>query len=105
MRRRELITLIVGAAAWPLVARAQQSEPMRRIGILMTLAADDPLAQARIAAFLQGLQQAGWVIGRNASIDIRWGANNTERSQREAAALLAASPDVIFATGSTTVGP
>jgi ABC-type uncharacterized transport system substrate-binding protein len=105
MRRRELITLIGLAAAWPLAARAQQSEPMRRIGILMTLAADDPLAQARVAAFLQGLQQVGWVVGRNVSIDIRWGANDGERSRREAAALLAASPDVILATGSTTVGP
>ena len=71
MRRREFITLLGGAAvAWPLAARAQQGERMRRIGVLMDLAADDPEAQARIAAFLQGLQQLGWTDGRNVRIDI-----------------------------------
>ena len=71
MRRREFITLLGGAAAaWPLAARAQQGERMRRIGVLMSLAADDPEAQARIAAFLQGLQQLGWTDGRNVRIDI-----------------------------------
>ena len=73
MKRREFITLLGGAAAWPLAAHARQREPMRRVGVLMNLAADDPEAQARVAAFLQGLQEAGWVVGRNARIDIRWG--------------------------------
>ena len=74
MKRREFITLLGGAAAaWPLAARAQQRERMRRIGVLMTAAADDPEAQARIAAFLQGLQQLGWTVGRNVRIDTRWG--------------------------------
>ena len=75
MRRREFITLLGGtAAAWPLAARAQQGERMRRIGVLMGLAADDPEAQARLAAFLQGLQQLGWTVGRNVRIEYRWGA-------------------------------
>ena len=80
MRRREFITLLGGAAvAWPLAARAQQGERMRRIGVLMTLAADDPEGQARIAAFLQGLQQLGWTDGRNVRIDYRWAAGDAER--------------------------
>ena len=74
-RRREFITLLGGAAAaWPLAARAQQAERMRRIGVLMNFAADDPESQARIAAFLQGLQQLGWTDGRNVRIDFRWAA-------------------------------
>jgi len=74
IRRRDFITLLGGAAAvWPLAARAQQPERMRRIGVLMNLAADDPEGQARVAAFLQGLQEAGWAVGRNAQVDIRWG--------------------------------
>ena len=72
MKRREFITLLGGAAAWPLAARAQQGERMRRIGVLMTSAADDPEGQARVAAFLQGLQQLGWTEGRNVRIDTRW---------------------------------
>ena len=75
MQRREFITLLGGAAAaWPLAARAQQPEQMRRIGVLMNRAADDPEGKARIAAFQQGLQQLGWTDGRNVRIDIRWGA-------------------------------
>ena len=74
-RRREFITLLGGAAvAWPLAARAQQPDRMRRIGSLMGLAADDPVAQVRIAAFLQGLQELGWTVGRNTQIDYRWAA-------------------------------
>src|SRR5215831_8261783 len=77
MRRREFISLLGGvAAAWPLAARAQQLERMRRIGVLMTTAADDPEGQARIAAFLQGLQQWGWAVGGNVRIDIRYGADD-----------------------------
>ena len=71
MKRRDFITLIGGAAAWPLAARAQQRERMRRIGVLMNLAADDAEGQARLAAFLQGLQEVGWAVGRNVRIDLR----------------------------------
>ncbi len=74
MKRREFITLLGAAAAWPLAARAQQRERMRRIGVLMHLAADDPEGQSRFAAFLQGLQEAGWAVGRNVTIDARWAA-------------------------------
>jgi len=106
MKRREVITLLGGAAAaWPLAARAQQGEPMRRIGVLMSTAADDPEGQARIAAFQQGLQQFGWTIGRNARIDSRWPTGDSERIRRYAAELVALSPDVILATGSAAVGP
>src|SRR5262245_42488003 len=73
MKRREFITLLGGAAAWPLAARAQQPKPMRRIGALMNLAADDPEAPGRVAAFAQGLGELGWTIGRNVRIDYRWG--------------------------------
>jgi putative ABC transport system substrate-binding protein len=105
MKRREFITLLGGAAAWPLAARAQQREPVRRIGILMNLAADDPEGQARVAAFTQGLQETGWAIGRNARIDIRWAAGDVERTRRFAAELVALAPDVLLASGGTTLGP
>ena len=78
---------------------------MRRIGVLMTCAADDPEAQARIAAFLQGLQQLGWTVGRNVRIDYRWGAGDADRIRRHAAELVALAPDVILATGTATVAP
>jgi putative ABC transport system substrate-binding protein len=97
MRRREFITLIGGAAAWPLAARAQQGERVRRIGVLMHLAADDPEGQARFTAFLQGLQQLGWTDGRNVRIDTRWGTNNADRG-RYAAELIALTPEVILAS-------
>jgi putative ABC transport system substrate-binding protein len=103
MRRREFITLLGAAAAWPLVVHAQQRQPMRRIGVLMNLAADDPEGQARVAAFLQGLQETGWAVGQNAQIDIRWGAGDAERSQKNATELVALAPDVIFATTFPTV--
>src|SRR5207247_5644711 len=77
--RRAFVTLLASAAAWPLAARAQQGERMRRIGALINLSADDPEGQARVAAFLQGLQEAGWGVGRNVRIDIRWGAGEAER--------------------------
>ena len=100
MKRRQVITLIGGAAAWPLAARAQQREKMRRIGVLMNLAADDPQSPVRIAAFLQGLQESGWTDGRNLRIDYRWGAADLDRYRRYAAELVALVPDVILA-GST----
>src|SRR5262245_39767998 len=103
MKRREFITLLGGAAAWPLAAHAQQRQPMRRIGALMNLAADDPEGQARVAAFLQGLQEAGWAVGRNAQIDIRWGMGDAERSRKNATELVALAPDVVFATTFPTV--
>jgi len=79
VKRREFITLLGGAAGWPLAARAQQGERMRRIGVLMHLAADDPEGQRRVAAFLQGLQEAGWAVGRNVDIDMRWAAGEADR--------------------------
>src|SRR5262245_35796579 len=102
MRRREFIKVIGGgAAAWPLAARAQQSDAMRRIGVLMNFAADDVVAQARVTAFMQGLQQLGWTNGRNVQIDVRWSAGDPERNRRYAAELVALTPDAILA--STTV--
>jgi ABC-type uncharacterized transport system substrate-binding protein len=98
MRRREFITLLGGGAFWPLAARAQQPEGMRRIGALMNLAEDDAEGQARIAAFVQGLQQLGWTDGRNVRIDYRWAAADVDRSRKSAAALIALAPDVILAT-------
>jgi putative ABC transport system substrate-binding protein len=106
MRRREFITLLGGSAvAWPSAPRAQQAERTRRIGVLMALAADDPEAQARVAAFLQGLQQFGWIVGRNVRIESRWSAGNADDTRRYATELAALTPDVILATGSSTVGP
>jgi putative ABC transport system substrate-binding protein len=103
VKRREFITLLGGAAAGPLAAHAQPTEPMRRIGVLTPLAADDPASQARNAAFLQALQQLGWTDGRNVRIDFRWGAGNAEHLRRYANELVALAPDVILATGNPTV--
>ena len=95
IRRREFITLLSGAAAaWPLAARAQQVEQTRRIGVLMSTAADDPEGRARIAAFLGGLQQSGWTDGHNAQVEVRWPRGDTEARQY-AAELVALAPDVI----------
>jgi putative tryptophan/tyrosine transport system substrate-binding protein len=107
MRRREFITLLGGAAAaWPLAVRAQQSERVRRIGVLMSTAADDPEGQARIAAFLDGLHQLGWSDGRNVQIDTRWPAgSDVDQVLKYAAELVALAPDVILATGNTATGP
>ena len=102
MKRREFITLVGGAAAWPLAARAQQGERMRRIGVLMNVAAADPDGQAQIAAFLQALQQLGWNEGRNLRIDFRWGGNDMNTLQRFAKEIVASKPDVIFSSGSPT---
>jgi len=103
MRRRELITLLGGAAAWPLAARAQQRGPMRRVGVLMNVAEADPESSARIAAFLQGLQQLGWSDGRDVQIDTRWAAGDVERFRRYSAELVALAPDVILASSSLAV--
>jgi putative ABC transport system substrate-binding protein len=104
MKRREFISLLGGAAAaWPLAARAQQGERMRRIGVLMNLASEDAEGQARLAAFHQGLQQLGWTVGRNVQIDYRWGAGNADRIRKDAAELLALAPDVILSSGSPSV--
>ncbi len=105
--RREFITLVGGAAtAWPLAARAQQPDRVRRIGVLSGgSAADDPDGQAQIAAFLQGLQQLGWSDGRNVRIDTRWAAGDANLIRNYAAELIALAPDVILAAGSATLGP
>jgi putative tryptophan/tyrosine transport system substrate-binding protein len=100
VKRREFMTLLGGAAAWPLAARAQQVEKVRRIGVLQPLAADDPESPARVTAFAQGLQQFGWTDGRNVRIDYRWAAGDTDRYRRYAAELVALAPDVILASSS-----
>jgi putative tryptophan/tyrosine transport system substrate-binding protein len=106
MRRRDFITLVAGTtAAWPLTAQAQQPERMRRIGILLPAASDDAEFQARVGAFLQGLQQAGWSIGHNVRIETRWAGIKANDIRRHAAELAALAPDVILAHGSSTVGP
>jgi len=104
MRRREFITLIGGAAASPLAARAQQPERVRRIGVLVPGLAADLEYQNRIAAFQQGLQGLGWIDGRNARIDYRWGGGDADRIRNYAAELVALAPDVIFAVASSAMG-
>jgi putative ABC transport system substrate-binding protein len=105
MRRREFITLIgSAAAAWPIAARAQQGVRMRRIGVLAGVAADDPDARVRIAAFLRGLQQLGWTVGRNVQIEYRWAAGSTDDLRKYSAELVALAPEVIFAAGGTSLG-
>ena len=106
MRRREFITLLGGAVtAWPSVARAQQREQLRRIGVLLPTTADDPVFQDRVGAFLQGLERSGWTIGRNVRIDTRWATANAAEIRKHAAELVASAPDVILAHGGATVGP
>ena len=105
MKRREFITALGGAVvAWPLAARAQQAERMRRIGMLLPGASDDAEYQTRVGAFLQALQQLGWTIGRNVRIDTRWATANAAEIRRHAAELVALAPDVILASGTLTVG-
>jgi putative tryptophan/tyrosine transport system substrate-binding protein len=104
MRRREFITLLGGTfAAWPLPLSAQQGEPMRRVGVLMNLAENDPEGQARIGAFLQSMQQSGWTNGRNVQIDIRWGAGDPERVRKHAIELVGLPSDVILASTAVSV--
>ena len=105
MRRWEFIAFLgPGLAGWPHAARAQQGGRMRRIGVLMSYAADDPAGQARLLAFAQELAQSGWIDGRNVRIDVRWGGVDPERIRSYAAELIALAPDVIVATGSAAVG-
>ena len=104
MKRREFITLLGGAAtAWPLAARAQQPERMRRIGALTTLAADDPFGQAEVAAFQRALQQSGWNDGRNVRIDIRRHESDADRARRYAQELVALAPDILLADATVSV--
>jgi putative ABC transport system substrate-binding protein len=104
MNRREVITVLGGAAtAWPFVARAQQPERMRRIGVLTYLAADDPDLPPRVAAFSRGLQELGWIDGRNVRIEYRFGAGNTERYRDYAAELISLSPDVILVSSGSAL--
>jgi putative ABC transport system substrate-binding protein len=106
MKRREFITLLGGAVAvWPIAARAQQADRIRRIGVLMPATADDAVFQARVAAFHRGLALSGWTIGRNVRIDTRWATADADSIRRHAAELVALAPDVILAFGAATVGP
>ena len=103
--RREFISLLGSAAAsgWPLASQAQQREQMRRIGVLMSLTADDPDAAPRVSAFAQGLQERSWTVGGNVSIDYRWGAGDLDRFRAYAADLVALKPDVVVATAASIV--
>ncbi len=106
MKRREFITLLGGAAAaWPLAADAQQKERVRRVAALMPYTANDPQAQNRNAAFLQGLQQLGWTVGQNVQIDYRWSEGSEDDTRKYAAELVGLAPDVIFTSGSAALGP
>ena len=105
MTRREFITLLGGAAvAWPLAARAQ-GERVRRVGVLMLTSSDEPESQTNIAAFLQGLQEAGWAVGRNLRIDYRWSGNDRTRLNQHATELISLGPDVVLAGTGATVQP
>src|SRR5262249_1381366 len=105
LKRREFITLVGVAAAWPLVAQAQQRERMRRIGVLLPATADDSDFQAWVGAFQQALAQSGWIIGRHVRIDTRWGGGKSEDIRRHATELVALTPEVILAHGTSTVRP
>ena len=104
MKRRQFITLLGGAATWPLAARAQQPERMRRIGVLMSAVEGDPTGLEFVTAFAQGLAELGWTVGRNMRIEYRWGAGDLDRFRRYAAELIALSPDVVLATAGSIVG-
>jgi len=104
MKRREFITLLGGAAAWPLAAGAQQPDRVRRIGVLMSMVESDPRGLEFITAFAQGLAELGWTVGRNVRIEYRWGAGDLDRFRRYAAELVALSPDVVLATAGSIVG-
>jgi putative tryptophan/tyrosine transport system substrate-binding protein len=105
LKRREFITLLGGAVAWPLATGAQQPDRMRRLGVFMSLSENDSESQARLAAFAQGLQELGWSVGRNVRIEYRWGPGDAERIRKYATELAALAPDVILASGSATMGP
>src|SRR6516162_4634157 len=104
MRRRAFIERIAAlGVAWPLAARGQQGESVRRIGVLMNRAASDPQGQNRVAAFKETMQQRGWSEGRNVQIDVRWGEDDFDLEQKNAAQLIALAPDIIFASGTLSV--
>src|SRR5215510_12027552 len=103
IRRREFITTLGSAAAWPLAASAQQRERVRRIGVLMNRAPDNPEGQDRLAAFQQGLQELGWSVGRNVRIETRWSEDNADQSVKHTAELVALAPDIILASGTLAV--
>jgi putative ABC transport system substrate-binding protein len=105
MNRRDMMALLGGAAVWPGAARAQQVDRVRRIGVLMNLGTDDSEGQARLAAFLQGLQEAGWAVGRNTRIDIRWGAGDPEQIRKYVKEVVALTPDVILASTNEVMVP
>jgi putative ABC transport system substrate-binding protein len=105
LRRRHLVTLLGGAAAWPFIARALQGERMRRIAVMMGTAADDAMGQARLGAFQQGLEQFGWTANRNVLIDVRWAAAEVDRYRKYAAELIALAPDVVLASSGAVLGP
>jgi putative tryptophan/tyrosine transport system substrate-binding protein len=105
MRRREFITLLGGAAVFPIAARAQQRERMRRIGIILPASSDDAEYQVRVGAFLQGLQELGWALCRNVRVDTHWATSNAASIRKHAAELAALAPDAILAFGASTVGP
>ena len=102
MKRREFIALVGGAAAWPLAARAQQPERMRRVGVLMSLPQNDPGGQAEVAAFYQGLAALGWVEGRNIRIEFRWPGGDVERARAFAKELVGLNPDVLVGRSTPT---
>src|SRR6516165_7571331 len=104
MKRREFITLLGAAAAWPLAARGQQADRVRRIGVLMSMVESDPRGLEFITAFAQGLAELGWTVGRNVRIEYRWGAGDLDRFRGYAAELVALSPDVVLATAGSIVG-
>ena len=106
MQRREFIKVIAGsAAAWPFTALAQQPERIRRIGVLMAINVDDADAQARMAAFVQGLQQLGWTVGKNVRVDFRLAGIDADTLRKHAAELVALAPDVILAQSSPAIAP
>ena len=105
MRRREFITLLGGTAAWPFAAQTQPVHRVRRAGMLLSGLAANPGWQARVAAFVQGLQQSGWIDGRNLRLDIRWSAGVAADTLKHAAELVALAPDVILASGSSALEP
>jgi hypothetical protein len=105
LKRREFVALLGSAATWPLAARAEQREPMRRVAVLLPAIADDAVFQTRMAAFLQELALLGWTVGRNLRIDVRWASANAADIRRHATELVALTPDVVLATGDSTMPP
>ena len=105
MRRRDFITLLGGAAAWPLAARAQQPERMRHIGVLLPATENDPEFQFRLTAFQQALHELGWIVGSNVRLEIRWATPDIAKVRQQAAELVALAPDVILATGGSSMAP